>query len=90
MVLQKKVLVLKKFTPMCLLGKGYITHSESVSCSVVSDSVTPWTLAHQAPLSIEFSRQEYWSGLSFPSPGNLPKTGIKFRSPALQDSLSII
>ena len=34
--------------------------------------VTPWTVAHQAPLSVGFSRQEYWSGLPFPSPGNLP------------------
>ena len=40
-----------------------------VSCSVVSDSfATPWTVAYQAPLSMEFSRQEYWSGLPFPSP----------------------
>ena len=37
-------------------------------CSVVSDSVTPWTVAHQAPLSTGFSRQEYWNGLLFPSP----------------------
>ena len=49
---------------------------------------TPWTVAHQAPLSMEFSRQEYWSGLPFPSPGDLPDPGIKSRSPALQaDSL---
>ena len=39
--------------------------------------VTPWTVAHQAPLSMEFSRQEYWSGLSFPSPGDLPDPGIE-------------
>ena len=45
---------------------------------------TPWTVAHQAPPSMEFSRQEYWSGLSFPSPGDLPDPGIKLRSPALQ------
>ena len=38
---------------------------------------TPWTVAHKAPLSMEFSRQEYWSGLPFPSPGNLPDPGIK-------------
>ena len=38
---------------------------------------TPWTVARQAPLSMEFSRQEYWSGLSFPSPGNLPDPGIE-------------
>ena len=45
---------------------------------------TPWTIAHQAPQSMEFSRQEYWSGLPFPSPGNLLKPGIKSRPPALQ------
>ena len=50
----------------------------------LSDSVTPWTVAHQAPLSMGFSRQEYWSGLPFPSPGNLPDPGIEPRSPALQ------
>ena len=38
---------------------------------------TPWTVACQAPLSIEFSRQEYWSGLPFPSPGDLPHPGIE-------------
>ena len=49
---------------------------------------TPWTVAHQAPLSMEFSSQEYWSGLPFPSPGDLPNPGIELRSPALQaDSL---
>ena len=45
---------------------------------------TPWTVAHQAPLSMEFSKQEYCSGLPFPSPGDLPDPGIKPRSPALQ------
>ena len=45
---------------------------------------TPWTLALQTPLSIGFSRQEYWSGLPFPSPGNLPDPGIEPGSPALQ------
>ena len=44
---------------------------------------TPWTVAHQAPLSTEFSRQEHWSGLSFPSPGGLPDRGTEPRSPAL-------
>ena len=46
--------------------------------------MTPWTIAYKAPLSMEFSRQEYWSGLSFPSPGDLPDLGIEPRSPALQ------
>jgi len=45
---------------------------------------TPWTVAYQGPLSMAFSRQEYWSGLPFPSPGDLPDTGIKPRSPSLQ------
>ena len=49
---------------------------------------TPWTVAHQAPLSMEFSRQEYWSMLPFTSPGDLPNPGNEPRSPALQaDSL---
>ena len=48
----------------------------------------PWTVAYQALPSMGFSRQEYWSGLPFPSPGDLPKPGIKLGSPTLQaDSL---
>ena len=46
--------------------------------------VTPWTVVYKAPLSMEFSRQEYWSGLPFPSPGDLPDPGIEPRSPALR------
>ena len=50
--------------------------------------LTAWTVAHQAPLSMGFSRQEYWRGFPFPSPEDLPKPGIEARSPALQaDSL---
>ena len=50
--------------------------------------VTPWVVAHQVPLSMGFLRQEYWSGLPFPSPGGVPDLGIKPGSPALQaDSL---
>ena len=44
---------------------------------------TPWTVAHQAPLSVGFSRQEYWSGLPFPTPGDLPSPEIEPESPAL-------
>ena len=51
--------------------------SESVSHSVMSNSVTPWTVAHQAPPSMGFSRQGYWNGLPFPSPGDLPDPGIE-------------
>ena len=50
----------------------------------MSDSVTPWAVAHQAHLSMEFSRQEYWSGLPCPPPGDLPNLGIEPKSPALQ------
>ena len=54
----------------------------------MSDSVTPWTVAHQALLSMGFSGQEHWSGLPFSSPGDLPDPGIESGSPALQaDSL---
>ena len=59
-----------------------------VSRSVVSNSATPWTVAHQASLSMEFSRKEYWSGLPVPSPEELPNPGIDPWSPAWQaDSL---
>ena len=54
------------------------------SLSHVQLFATPWTVAYQAPPSMEFSRQEYWSGLPFPSPGDLPNPGIKPGSPALQ------
>ena len=46
-------------------------------CSVMSNSVTPWAVARQAPLSMEFPRQESWSGLPFPTPGDLPDPGIE-------------
>ena len=49
---------------------------------VMSDSVTPWTKL-PGPLSMEFSRQEYWCGLPFPSPGDLPNTGTELAFPAL-------
>ena len=55
-----------------------------IEVSHVQLPVTPWTVAYQAPLSIGFSRQGYWSGLPFPSPGDLPDLGIELRSPALQ------
>ena len=50
----------------------------------MSDSVNLWTVAHQAPLSMGFSRQDYWSGLSFRSPGDLPDPGIEPGSPTLE------
>ena len=61
------------------------------SCSIVSDSfATPWTVARHIPLSLGFPRQEYWSGLPSPFPGDLPNPGIKPKSSALQvDSLPL-
>ena len=62
--------------------------SESQSHSPIQLFVTPWTVACLAPLSMKFSRQEYWSGLPFPSAGDLPNPEIDPGSPALQaDSL---
>ena len=59
----------------CLRWKGSCVYV--LSCIVVSDSATPWTIACQAPLSVGFSRQEYWRGLPFSSPGDLPQPGIE-------------
>ena len=55
----------------CLVAKSWLT------------LMTSWTVAHQAPLSIRFSKEEYWSELPFPSPGALPDPGIKSAYPAL-------
>ena len=52
--------------------------------SVVADSATPWTVAHEDPLSMEFSRQEYWGGMPFPPPRDLPNPGIEPMFPALE------
>ena len=60
--------------------------SEVKSLSHVWLFVTPWTGANQASPSVGFSRQEYWSGLLFPSPGDLPNPGIEPESPTLQTS----
>ena len=57
-------------------GKPIMKEEGKWSHSVVSNSATPWTVAHQAPQSMGFSRQEYWSGLPFPSPGDLSDPGI--------------
>ena len=55
------------------------------SLSRVQFFAKPWTVAYQAPPSMGFSRQEYWSGIPYPSPGDLPNPGIAPRSPALQE-----
>ena len=58
--------------------------SEVKSLSHVQLFATPWTVAHQAPASMVFSRQEYWNGLPFPFPSDLPDPGIESRSPTFQ------
>ena len=70
----------------CWLRSGHVLHDGCVCVrarprSVLSDSATPWTVACQAPLSVRFSRQEYWSGFPFTPPGDLPDAGIKPVSP---------
>ena len=67
----------------CLVSKSCLRDT------CLRDSETPWTVAHQAPLSMGFSRQEYWSGLPFPTPGDLPNPGMEPMSPALAGGLFI-
>ena len=67
------------------VNRRNIVSSVQFSCSVRSDSATPWTVAYQAPPSMRFSRQEYWSGLPFPFPGDLPDPGIESTSHVLAD-----
>ena len=61
-----------------------LKESESEVAQLIRLFTSPWTVTHQASPSMEFSRQEYWSGLPFPSPGDLPNPGIEAGSPALQ------
>ena len=72
-LLQFKIAIL---IPFCLLCALFCTCVLS-RFSHVQLFATPWTVAHQAPLSMVFSRQEYWSGLPFPPPGDLPDSGIE-------------
>ena len=62
---------------------GGLNKRKVTSLSHVQLFAAPWTVAYQVPLSMGFSRQEYWSGLPFPSPGDLPNRGIEPGSPAL-------
>ena len=64
--------------------KNWNSYPEVKSLSHVQLFATSWTVAYEAPQSMGFSRQEYWSGLPFPSPEDLPNRGIEPRSPALQ------
>ena len=85
------VLISSPYKVTSFLGLGSIPwtsfYLEVKSLSCVRFFATPWTVAYQAPLSTEFSRQEYWSGFPFPSPGDLPNPGIKPRSTALRQPL---
>ena len=72
------------FSKLNINKEGHV--GQTTSRLVMSDSETPWTVAHQAPLSMGLSRQEYWSGLPCPPPGDLPDPGIEpasLMSPAL-------
>ena len=72
--------------PLCLPWNTEIKCKPTCCCyllSCVQLFATPWTMAHQAPLSMGFSRQEYWSGVPFPPPGDLHDPGIEAASPAL-------
>ena len=64
---------------------GFVVRVKVKSLSRVQLFETPWTVTYQALLSMGFSRQEYWSGLPFPSPGDLPDPAIEPGSPALQE-----
>ena len=65
--------------------RGEITFNEVLFAQLCLTLCNPWIVAHQAPLSMELSRQKYWSGLSFPSPGDLPKSEIEPKSPTFQE-----
>ena len=94
---EKQQLILIRMTEIVKTGntkccRGYgapgtFTHCLLLLFSLLvtsSSFVTPWTVAHQAPMSMGFSRQEYWSGLPFPAPGDLFNSGIKCTRTALQ------
>ena len=85
---KREMAVFSLYIYVCIHTHTYICIYMNVcmkwSRSVVSDSATPWTVAYQAPPSMGFSKQEYWSGLPFSSPGDLPDPGIEPRSPSFQ------
>ena len=80
-------MILNNVTFFFLNTSFYLAHA----CLISHDQLNaiPWTVVRQAPLSMRFPRQEYWSGLPFPSPGDLPNLVIKPRSPALQADSTI-
>ena len=79
----------KEYVKAVYCHSAYLTYlrvkseSESEVAQSCPGSATPWAIAYQALLSMGFSRQEYWSGLPFPSPGDLPDQGIEPESPTL-------
>ena len=75
---------LSSLSPREALNLSLIIFSLAYLLSHVGVFATPWPMGHQVPLSMGFSRQEYWSGLLFPSPGDLPNPGIEPGSPTLQ------
>ena len=83
-VQQKLTQHCKAIIPQFVKNNLKIVKVKVKSLSCVWLFVTPWTVTYQALQSMGFSRQEYWSGLPFPSPGDLPNPGIEPRSPALQ------
>ena len=73
------------FIPMSKKGKAKeCSKIKVMSLSCVQLFATPWTITYQTPLFMGFSKQEYWNGFPFPSPGDFPDPGLKPRSPALQ------
>ena len=83
------LLLLLVSNPKIIITEAYVKKlAQTLSC--VQLFVTPWTAAHQSPLSMEFSRQKYWNGLPFPPPGDLPHPGIEpasLASPALAGNI---
>ena len=71
---------MEEFSCPSIIKPGLSLCAQLLSC--VRHFATPWTVSHQAPLSLGFPRQEYWNGLPFPTPGDLPRPGIKPMSPA--------
>ena len=85
MFINKDIVLVLGMLPLCVSRvKCKVKKVKVRSLSHVQLFVTPWTVAYQAPLSMGFSSQEYWSGLPFPPPGDRPNPGIEPRSPALQ------
>ena len=85
-------MILSFFLFLTSLSEGHalVGHGGGLVAKSCLTLATPWTVARQVPLSMGFSRQEYWIGLPFPSPGDLPDPGMEPRSPPLQaDSLPI-